>query len=147
MKTFNIFILGCQMNYADANRLRTVLNSCGLKETSESNADLVIVVACSVKQKPVQKIWGKIRNWTRDNKRTWITGCVLPEDKKKLEKRVDKIFKIDEMEKVCHSEFNSESQTNTKTRILERSSRRLAPQDDSPDVIHGAQFSEHICNF
>ena len=95
------------MNYADANRLRAVLNSCGLKDANEKSADLMIIVACSVRQKPIQRIWGKIRNWTRpvsgrgkQKKKIWITGCILPDDKKKFINKVDRVFEIDEIGKI-----------------------------------------------
>ncbi len=109
MKSYYLFILGCQMNYADADRIRTILNFCGLKETDEKSADLIITLACSVRQKPIQRIWGKIKNWKENNKKIWITGCVLPDDRKKFVKKADRVFRIEEMGEIsqwlekCHS--------------------------------------------
>ena len=100
MKTYYLFILGCQMNYADANRLRRVFNSCGLKESEEKSADLAVVVACSVRQKPVHRIYGKIRNWQKVGKKIWLTGCILPADQPKLFEKVDRIFPINQINQI-----------------------------------------------
>lgn len=83
MKYF-IFTLGCQMNIADSERIDSFLRSKGNKATDEKHADLIVINACSVRQKAVDRIWGKIKIWVPQKKKIIITGCVLPTDKKKL---------------------------------------------------------------
>jgi len=86
MKYF-IFTLGCQMNVSDSERIATILEREGCKASDEKNADLIIVNACSVRQKAVDRIWGKIKIWQPAGKKIVLTGCVLPSDKKKFAKK------------------------------------------------------------
>jgi len=103
---YYLWVLGCSMNYSDAERIATVMDLLGYKEAEvENEADVVISVACSVRQTAIDRIYGKTRDW--NNKRsknpgfkTILSGCVLPEDKKKMEKSFDLIFQISEMERL-----------------------------------------------
>ncbi|OGD67869.1 hypothetical protein A3F08_00430 [Candidatus Berkelbacteria bacterium RIFCSPHIGHO2_12_FULL_36_9] len=63
-------------------------------ESKEKDADLIIVLACSVRQKPLDRIFGKIKLWKKlpQKPKIVITACVLSHDKKKLENKVDAII-------------------------------------------------------
>ena len=81
--------LGCQMNQSDAERVRTVVESMGYTRTdSEEEADLLGIVACSVRQKAIDKVYARIRAWNswknHRNLLTFVTGCILPADKDKF---------------------------------------------------------------
>jgi len=77
MITFSIIIFGCQMNYADAARIRAVLINCGFLYTENTeNADIVIFHTCSVRQKSEDKITGKLKT-IRSDQKVWITGCMI----------------------------------------------------------------------
>ncbi|KKQ74086.1 MAG: MiaB family RNA modification protein [Berkelbacteria bacterium GW2011_GWB1_38_5] len=102
MKKYFILTLGCQMNVSDSQRIATKLESVGYKSASEKEADLVIVNACSVRQKAVDRIWGGIKNWSRDGKKILITGCVLPSDKKKFFDRNVKFFDIKNLKNIIN---------------------------------------------
>lgn len=59
---FHIANYGCQMNYADAERFTTILESVGLTATdSMDNADMIIFNSCSVKQSAEDRILGLAR--------------------------------------------------------------------------------------
>jgi len=93
------------MNYADAERVAAVLDKLGYKKGAfEKEADLIVVVACSVRQSAVNRIYGKIEQWQKiKNKRkliTILTGCVLPGDQKKMEPYFDIIFNIKDLNKL-----------------------------------------------
>jgi len=89
-RKYHIITFGCQMNTSDSERITTLLEKEGYKSAPEKEADLVLVNACSVRQHAVDRIWGGIKNWKKDNKKILITGCVLPTDRKKFkEHRVD----------------------------------------------------------
>lgn len=90
---YYIFVLGCQQNYYDAEKIAHLLEQMGFLESCEKNADLIIVLACSVRQKPLDRIFGKIKVWKNlpQKPKIFITACVLPDDKKKLENKVDAI--------------------------------------------------------
>jgi len=89
-----IFTLGCQMNFADSQRIATILESLGYKSASEYEADLIIINACSVRQKAVDRIWGGIKKWQKSQKKIIITGCVLPADKVKFAQKRIYFFNI-----------------------------------------------------
>lgn len=99
---YYLFVLGCQMNKSDGERIATVLKGLGYEKTSaEQAADLIIVVACSVRQSATDRIYGKIKIWKKLKESkpliTVITGCLLPEDKVKMKKKFDLAFDITEL--------------------------------------------------
>ncbi len=94
--------LGCQMNRSDSERVRTVIEGMGYQWTdSEEEAALLGVIACSVRQKSIDKVYSKIARWNRQkNKRnllTFVSGCVLPADREKFLKLFDFVFTMAEL--------------------------------------------------
>jgi len=69
-------VFWCQMNYADAARIRSMLQYCGWTETKdESEADIVIFVTCSVRAKSEDKITWRLKQVDRNTK-IRITWCM-----------------------------------------------------------------------
>jgi tRNA-2-methylthio-N6-dimethylallyladenosine synthase len=68
------------MNYADSNYIRNLLNSYSLKEVDNlANADLLILVTCSIRQQAEDKVsgWGiKIKKDIFKDKKIVLTGCM-----------------------------------------------------------------------
>ena len=63
--------LGCQMNLSDTERVRTVLNGMGFVETDDENeATILGIIACSVRQKGIDKVYGRIEKWNAMKHRT-----------------------------------------------------------------------------
>lgn len=96
---YHIVILGCQMNHSDGERLKAVLEDRGFKEAgSEEEADILGMVACSVRQKAIDKVHTRIHQWQSWKKEkpliTFLTGCVLEKDKKKFITDFDLVFDI-----------------------------------------------------
>lgn len=109
---YHLWIIGCQYNEWDGARLRYFLDSLGLQESDVKEADIIVIVACAVRQTAVDRIFGKIRNITPTdffrrrgtefknqltnqpitNKLVLITGCVLDSDKEKFAKKGIKFF-------------------------------------------------------
>lgn len=94
--------LGCQMNQSDAERIRSVLEQMGYSPTErEEEANLLGIVACSVRQKAIDKVYSKIEKWNNwknsRNLLTFVSGCVLPADREKFLKRFDLLFQINEL--------------------------------------------------
>jgi len=92
------------MNESDAERLSSVLEKLNFKPTTnEEEADLIIVLSCSVRQKAVDRIWGKQRIWQKIKEKrpliTVLSGCVLSEDKKKFSEVFDLVLDIKEITK------------------------------------------------
>lgn len=90
------------MNKSDSERVSTVIEQMGYRWTEkEDEADLLGVIACSVRQKAIDKVYTKIHKWNNwkntRNLVTFISGCVLPVDRKKFLKLFDIIFQISEL--------------------------------------------------
>ena len=99
---YHLLTLGCQMNLSDSERVSAVLESMGYTLTeNEEEANLLGILACSVRQKPIDKIYNKIAQWNKwKNKRnliTFVSGCILPADKEKFLKTFDLIFQMSEL--------------------------------------------------
>ncbi len=99
---YHIITLGCQMNISDSERVLTIMNEAGYQQTgNEKNADLLGILACSVRQKAIDKVFSKIQKWNRwkNNKSiiTFLTGCVLPADREKFLRLFDIIFPMSEL--------------------------------------------------
>ena len=79
-KQYFIKIYGCLFNHADAARIRTVLNKTGYTETnSEEQADIIIVVTCSVRQRAEDKAI-YYANKHSQHKDVLVTGCMVRRD-------------------------------------------------------------------
>lgn len=90
------------MNLSDGERVRTVLDGAGLQWTeNENEAELIGIIACSVRQKAIDKVYNKIAQWNRQKDKrnliTFISGCVLPDDYKKFLKLFDIIFQMKDL--------------------------------------------------
>lgn len=90
------------MNLSDGERVRTVLDGIGLQWTDhEDEASLLGIIACSVRQKSIDKVYSRISQWNRvKNKKnliTFISGCILPADREKFLKLFDLVFPMSEM--------------------------------------------------
>jgi tRNA-2-methylthio-N6-dimethylallyladenosine synthase len=99
---FYLFVLGCQMNQADAERIEKILLDSGWQKTDfESEAGLIIVVACSVRQSAIERVLGKAYRWRKLRQqgrlKTVLTGCVLDADKPEFGKLFDLILPISQI--------------------------------------------------
>jgi tRNA-2-methylthio-N6-dimethylallyladenosine synthase len=102
---YYLWVLGCAMNYSDAERIATVLDLLGYEKTDkELDADIIITVACSVRQHAIDRIYGALKKWERMKRKKpliiGLSGCVLPLDKKKMGKAFDFIFEIQDLGKL-----------------------------------------------
>ena len=94
--------LGCQMNQSDAGRVHTVLQRMGFVPTeNEDEATILGIVACSVRQKGIDKVYGRIEKWNamknRQNVITFVSGCILPADRVRFLKLFDLVFPMNEL--------------------------------------------------
>ena len=104
MKYF-IMNLGCQMNQADSERIQSVFGQMGLERTEdEAQAGVLGIVACSVRQKAIDRVYSKIHEWNlrknAENLVTFVSGCILPADEEKFLDRFDVVFSIADLAKV-----------------------------------------------
>ena len=99
---YHLIHLGCQMNQSDAERVRSVIESMGFERTEhESEAGLIGIVACSVRQKAIDKVYSKIHTWNKWKSTrslvTFVSGCILPTDREKFLKKFDLLFSINDL--------------------------------------------------
>jgi tRNA-2-methylthio-N6-dimethylallyladenosine synthase len=79
---FFIKVYGCQYNEWDGARLNFLLNKFGLIESDEKNADIIILLNCSVRKTAVDRAMSMVKNW--QGKKIIVTACVLPDDRQKF---------------------------------------------------------------
>jgi len=100
---YHIITFGCQMNKADSERIVMILENKGyLPASRESEADLIVVNMCSVRQSAVDRVFGlmpKFQKLKAQNPKlkTILTGCILKEDRKKFAKGFDLILDIKDL--------------------------------------------------
>jgi tRNA-2-methylthio-N6-dimethylallyladenosine synthase len=99
---YHLVTLGCQMNLSDSERVSSVLEGMGyVRAETEEEAGLLGILACSVRQKPIDKAYNKIAQWnkwkSKRNLITFISGCLLPSDKEKFLKTFDLVFPVSEL--------------------------------------------------
>lgn len=99
---YHLVILGCQMNHADAERVQAVMAQLGYEPTdTEESAHVIGIIACSVRQKAIDKVYSKIHKWNQwknhKNLITFVSGCLLPDDREKFLKLFDLVFDMKEL--------------------------------------------------
>ncbi len=100
---YNLVTLGCQMNKSDSERFRTVIDGMGYTWTDdEGEADLLGVLACSVRQKSIDKVFSRIYKWNKwknsKNLITFLSGCILKADEGRFLKLFDLVFNISDLQ-------------------------------------------------
>ena len=82
-KTYNFWITGCQMNYADARRVATELEKLGYRANPQmDDADVIVLQTCTVRQQSEDKAYGKLQNLRalkkkHPDKTIAVMGCVV----------------------------------------------------------------------
>ncbi len=81
IETYWFETYGCQMNLAESNALKTMLEGVGIKEAKdEKHSDLVIINTCSVRQSAENRVWGRLGNYSRIKKDhpmiLMVVGCM-----------------------------------------------------------------------
>jgi tRNA-2-methylthio-N6-dimethylallyladenosine synthase len=102
MRRYFIWTIGCQMNKAESQQIAGYLDSAGYQAaTSFSDADLVVLNSCVVRQSAEDKVSGTLgllkglKN-EHPNLQIVVTGCLVDSDAQELKRRfphVDLLFK------------------------------------------------------
>nr|XP_012227117.1 PREDICTED: CDK5RAP1-like protein [Linepithema humile] len=84
-------IYGCQMNVNDADIIWSILKSHGYKQTQDlNNADIILLVTCSIRENAEQKVWNKlehlngIRKKKKKHMKIGLLGCMAERLKTKI---------------------------------------------------------------
>lgn len=97
---FKIFAFGCQMNKNDAERATTFLQSIGGQPVDdEQSSYLMVVLACSVRQGAVDRLYGLAKKWRlRKNPPVLLlSGCLHEKDQEKFLKKYDLVLSIEDL--------------------------------------------------
>ncbi|MFH1749537.1 MAG: MiaB/RimO family radical SAM methylthiotransferase [bacterium] len=100
---YYIFTLGCQYNVYESGEIEKTLQNLRLKKAAdEKSATFIITNICSVRQKPIDRVFGKLKNWERlklknPDLRTIATGCILLKDKKLFKQRFNLVLDIGDL--------------------------------------------------
>jgi len=88
MKYF-IITFGCQMNLSDSEKIEFLLQKKGYEPAkNEASADLIVINACSVRQKVMHRVASKINKFSK-TKKIILAGCLLPADKQRYEAQIE----------------------------------------------------------
>jgi len=87
------------MNKSDSERVSAVFEHLNYTAVSTpEEADFIVINACSVRQTAIDRIWGLLEQFGAMKKErklmTILTGCVLEQDKARLQERFDFVFNI-----------------------------------------------------
>jgi len=86
MKRYHVWTIGCQMNDADAARVKEGLNQLCLEPTADATAaDLVVLITCVVRQSAEDKVTGRLASLkglkrTRPEVMLIVMGCYVDEE-------------------------------------------------------------------
>ena len=90
---YHIITFGCQMNISDSERIAGLLEKNNYSPAINANeADLIVVVMCSIRQTAVDRVFGQINNFKKLKQQNpklkiILTGCVLESDFKKIQSK------------------------------------------------------------
>jgi tRNA-2-methylthio-N6-dimethylallyladenosine synthase len=94
LSTYAVYAIGCQQNWYDAEKVAHALDSAGLFPASTDEAELIIILACSVRQKAVDRIFGLIDKWrNKKAQQIIVSACVLPADQARVAAKADALVK------------------------------------------------------
>ena len=99
MRYYHIITFGCQMNFSDSERIASLLESINFRYTPDiTKAKLIVINACSVRQKAIDRIYGllpKLRKLQKENKaKIILTGCVTKQDQRFFSQYFDYLLSI-----------------------------------------------------
>lgn len=77
MNKFSLRVFGCQMNAYDGDRLRTAMVQRGWSEEPDGDADVVLLVTCSIREKAEQKVASEIGKYEVNYRRQGRPSVIL----------------------------------------------------------------------
>jgi len=92
-KKYLIETFGCQMNDLDSEKIAGSLRHCGMEPAdTASEADIIILNTCSVREKAVQKVYARLgelrsRKEKRQDLLVGVVGCMAQLEREKILKR------------------------------------------------------------
>ena len=105
---FNTY--GCSFNQLDSDVMSGILNKEGYKIVKEeSEADLVVINSCTVKNSSEAKLFNDINRLTKENKKIIVCGCVPQAEKSYINSKLKNVtvLGINELDKIIEAVKNT----------------------------------------
>ena len=151
---YHIITLGCQMNMSDSERTRPVIERMGYTWTdNEEEASLLGILACSVRQKAIDKVYSRIHKWNkrkdRQNLITFLTGCILPADNVRFLKSFDIVFPMSELQALPEmiSQYGIVTPVSLQAKSSDRPVFTMPQPDGKKDLNTPLEMNVHIQDF
>lgn len=138
------------MNISDSERIASVLEDIRYKKTSNmTEADLIVVTMCSVRQSAVDRVHGlaqkfKIIKKSNPKLKTILTGCVLKKDRKIFISGFDYVIDIKEITKLPQYLASQQIRSVPRKVILHGSPKAKNCRELSEPRAGGANASEEL---
>ena len=138
-----MFVYGCQMNFAEAERMEGQLREIGFENTEDAErADLILMHTCCVRETAEDKAYGKIGEIKRLKHEKpsllfGVTGCMAQKESDALIRRAPHIDfvlgtgRIGELSRVVEELF-AEREGNNARHVVDVSENGALPEDGTP---------------
>ena len=138
-----MFVYGCQMNFAEAERMEGQLREIGFESTEDAEkADLILMHTCCVRETAEDKAYGKIGEIKRLKREKpsllfGVTGCMAQKESEALIRRAPHIDfvlgtgRIGELSRVVEELF-AEREGNTTKHVVDVAENGSLPEDGTP---------------
>lgn len=93
-KTFHVKSFGCQMNVYDGERMADLLGGEGMVSVGESEADLVVLNTCHIREKAAEKVYsdiGRLRREDGSQPMIAVAGCVAQAEGAEIPRRAREV--------------------------------------------------------
>ena len=149
---------GCQMNVADTERMYALLEQKNYAPvTSPEQADVIIINSCSVREKPVHKVFSEVGTFRKLKARNpklkiGVGGCVGSQEKEKLIKReplIDFVFGTDNIDELpgLVEDVISSGQKKIQTKFYHKAPYEIETLIRNPGVATFVNITKGCDNF
>jgi len=93
-ESYHVKNFGCQMNVYDGERMAEMLEGEGMQQTSEQDADLVVLNTCHIREKAAEKVYsniGRLRRKDGSSPVIAVAGCVAQAEGAEIQKRAREV--------------------------------------------------------
>lgn len=148
---------GCQMNVNDSERMYSLLEMANyIPVTSADQAEVIIINSCSVREKPVHKVYSEVGTFRKMKEknprlRIGVGGCVGSQEKEKLIQDaplIDFVFGTDNIDQLAEIVDKSYQQGKVvQTQFQHRSPYHVETLVRSPNVATFVNITKGCDNF
>lgn len=156
----NVFIstYGCQMNVNDSERMNSLLEMANYTPVNSADrADLIIINSCSVREKPVHKVYSEVGKYRklkalRPHLKIGVGGCVGSQEKDNLIKNqpmIDFVFGTDNIDQLPEllNRLDATGASQVETQFRHREPYHIETMVRNPGVATFVNITKGCDNF